>query len=256
MKEHISKMVASRRKALGLTQEQLGEKLCVSGQAVSKWECGDSMPDILTLPSLCAVLGISVEELLGVSEEQKEERILRDFVMLAAKKGRSELLLEASARLFSDGGKRPTASCVSISKEELRVWLDLSEGGAAFTAKDYHEGAFTCGSENPAHYLCILGDHRALEVLKLTSPYDAVTSEEICAATGYDEGDVTAILLALMQRNMVAFDADCRGKRGYLQAGGIIGVYMALLGARAAGCGGDNLMPGNLWFRHVPDGEK
>ncbi|MBO5273392.1 MAG: helix-turn-helix transcriptional regulator [Clostridia bacterium] len=42
MKEHISKMIACRRKALRMTQEQLGEKLCVSGQAVSKWECGVS----------------------------------------------------------------------------------------------------------------------------------------------------------------------------------------------------------------------
>ena len=254
MKEHISKMIACRRKALRMTQEQLGEKLCVSGQAVSKWECGDSLPDILMLPALGGVLGISMEELLGVSDEQKEERILRDFVMLAIKKGRADLLLEASARVFNDSGSHPGTSCVSISEKSLRVWLESGSGGAAFTAKDYREGAFSCGCENLAYYMKVLSDARTLEILKLTSPCEAVTVEEICAATGYEEAIVNRSLLELMHRNMVAFDLDCKGKRGYVQSAGVVGVYMALLGATAAGCGCDGV-PGNLWFRHIPDGE-
>ena len=41
------------RKEKGLTQEQLAERLNVSFQAVSKWECGDGYPDIVMLPSVC-----------------------------------------------------------------------------------------------------------------------------------------------------------------------------------------------------------
>ena len=42
----------NRRKALGLTQEQLAAKLKVSFQAVSKWERGETLPDIKLLPAL------------------------------------------------------------------------------------------------------------------------------------------------------------------------------------------------------------
>ena len=53
------------RKEKGLTQEQLAEKLCVSPKTVSKWECGNGMPDVSLMLPLCNELGISVNELLS-----------------------------------------------------------------------------------------------------------------------------------------------------------------------------------------------
>ena len=53
------------RKAAGLSQEQLGELVGMSRQAVSKWETDQSAPDIDTLALLCGVLGVSADELLG-----------------------------------------------------------------------------------------------------------------------------------------------------------------------------------------------
>lgn len=53
------------RKAAGLSQEQLGELVGMSRQAVSKWELDQAAPDIDTLALLCGVLGISADELLG-----------------------------------------------------------------------------------------------------------------------------------------------------------------------------------------------
>ena len=55
----------NRRKALGLTQEQLAAKLNVSFQAVSKWERGETLPDIKLLPALASQLGTSADSLLG-----------------------------------------------------------------------------------------------------------------------------------------------------------------------------------------------
>ena len=49
----------------GVTQEQLGEALGVSGQAVSKWENESALPDILFLPRLAEYFGISIDELMG-----------------------------------------------------------------------------------------------------------------------------------------------------------------------------------------------
>ena len=61
----IGKFIAEMRKEKNLTQKQLAEKLNISDKAVSKWECGKSMPDNSTLLGLCEVLGINVNELLS-----------------------------------------------------------------------------------------------------------------------------------------------------------------------------------------------
>ena len=45
----LNERIASVRKAAGLTQEQLGELVGVSRQAVSKWESGQAVPDALTI---------------------------------------------------------------------------------------------------------------------------------------------------------------------------------------------------------------
>ena len=46
-----------------LTQQQLAEKLCVSGKAISKWETGKGFPDISLIESLANVLQVSIPEL-------------------------------------------------------------------------------------------------------------------------------------------------------------------------------------------------
>ena len=61
----IGRFIAERRKALGLTQRQLAEQLSVSDKAVSKWETGRGLPDVLLMLPLCAVLGITVNDLLS-----------------------------------------------------------------------------------------------------------------------------------------------------------------------------------------------
>lgn len=58
-------LIAARRKALGMTQKQLAERLLVSDKAVSKWENGASYPEVTLLPPLAQLLGITVDELLA-----------------------------------------------------------------------------------------------------------------------------------------------------------------------------------------------
>ena len=60
----IGKFIAERRKATGLTQMQLADKLCITDRAVSKWETGRSLPDSSVMLALCDVLGITVNDLL------------------------------------------------------------------------------------------------------------------------------------------------------------------------------------------------
>lgn len=62
------------RKQAGLSQEAFAEKLGVSRQAVSKWECGASMPDTDNLITIANLYNISLDELIGRSAPEKTEK--------------------------------------------------------------------------------------------------------------------------------------------------------------------------------------
>ena len=64
LKNQIGSNIAAYRKRAGLTQAGLAEKLNYSDKAVSKWERGDSVPDVLTLVQLADQFGITVNDLL------------------------------------------------------------------------------------------------------------------------------------------------------------------------------------------------
>lgn len=61
----LGKRIAKFRKDLGLTQDQLAEKIGITAQAVSKWENDLSCPDITILPKLADIFGTSTDTLLG-----------------------------------------------------------------------------------------------------------------------------------------------------------------------------------------------
>ena len=65
--EQTGKLLCELRKTKGMTQRQVAEKLCVSAQAVSKWECGQGCPDVSLLPELARIYGVGVERLLAGS---------------------------------------------------------------------------------------------------------------------------------------------------------------------------------------------
>lgn len=67
MEETLGKRIAAHRKALGLTQDALAEQLGITAQAISKWENGQSCPDITTLPRLAEIFSCSTDELLGIA---------------------------------------------------------------------------------------------------------------------------------------------------------------------------------------------
>lgn len=64
VKYQIGANIAAYRKAAGLTQAGLAEKLSYSDKAVSKWERGESIPDVITLMQLAEQFGIGVQDLL------------------------------------------------------------------------------------------------------------------------------------------------------------------------------------------------
>ena len=68
LKLQIGANIASYRKRSGLTQAGLAEKLNYSDKAVSKWERGESVPDVLTLVQLAEQFEVTVAQLLESAE--------------------------------------------------------------------------------------------------------------------------------------------------------------------------------------------
>ena len=63
-KYKFGEFIYTQRKKLGYTQDELGRKLKVTNKAVSKWETGETLPDIQLLPELASVLNVTIDELL------------------------------------------------------------------------------------------------------------------------------------------------------------------------------------------------
>ena len=74
----IGKNIAKYRKAKGLTQEELGAKLGVTNQAVSKWESEVSMPDVMLLPEIATALNITLNDLYGIAQEPERVSVSAD----------------------------------------------------------------------------------------------------------------------------------------------------------------------------------
>ena len=66
--QKIGKFILKMRRLKNITQKQLGERLNVSYQAVSKWERGETLPDTMLLPDLASILDTSVDNILRGGE--------------------------------------------------------------------------------------------------------------------------------------------------------------------------------------------
>lgn len=89
-KKTIGAFIAALRRASGLTQRELAEKLNVSDKAVSRWEREESLPDLSLIPAIAEIFGVTADELLrgermkpGESQpraEEKSEKQLQNLV--------------------------------------------------------------------------------------------------------------------------------------------------------------------------------
>ena len=149
----MNEVIQRRRKALGLTQEQVAERLCVSTPAVSKWESGTTCPDLALLPALARLLQTDPNDLLcfhaDLSREELEEfcRRLSEIQDLpkafdaAREKIRAyptneQLRLNCALLLNS----RLVLQAASADAEEIRTtvddWLQMSSNSADAVISD------------------------------------------------------------------------------------------------------------------------
>ena len=85
----IGAFIAARRKAAGLTQLELAERLGITDRAVSKWETGRAMPDAALMLDLCQILAITVNDLLCgevVTMEKYDKKMEQNLLLMTEQK--------------------------------------------------------------------------------------------------------------------------------------------------------------------------
>ena len=105
-KKTMGSFIAALRKANGMTQQDLADKLNVSNKAVSRWENDEAAPDITLIPAIAEIFGVSCDELL------KGERIIRED-------GQEKSEPKADKQLKAIINK-------SLSKFKTMIWISLA----------------------------------------------------------------------------------------------------------------------------------
>lgn len=77
----LGEKLKEARKDAGLTQEQLAEKLCVSRQAVTKWESNRGMPDIGNLKAIATLLNVSIDYLVD-NDSSIDKLVMKETINL------------------------------------------------------------------------------------------------------------------------------------------------------------------------------
>lgn len=151
------KFIADMRKEKGLTQRQLADRLTISDKTVSKWECGNGLPEVALMLPLCDVLGVSVNELLSgerlsdTDYRKKAEDNMMDL-MKEREQNKKKVWLQIAIAVFV---LLPAfALMILAGVADLQTWLRwtilgiavlLAVGGIGIAAAvDIHTGTFEC----------------------------------------------------------------------------------------------------------------
>ncbi len=130
--------LASIRKDRGLSQEEMAERIGVSRQAVSKWESGESFPDIDNLIALSGLLGVSIDRIVKPDKGECGTALVKD-----AKDELTEMirfLCKAKKNTYAAHGKEepPARPCShDLKYEEGRyLYFDTYLGGEKFIGEE------------------------------------------------------------------------------------------------------------------------
>ena len=100
--EHFSHNLRRLRLAKGLTQEQLAAMLGVSIQSISRWECGNTLPDVMLLPEIARLYGVTVDDLYH-EEATAYANYAQRLVSVYEATDRSEDFLAAEQEFLRNG---------------------------------------------------------------------------------------------------------------------------------------------------------
>ena len=115
---YLSEQLRALRRARDLTQEEVASALHVSPQSVSKWERGESYPDIELLPALANFYETSVDALIGMDR-------VRSDLMTDDRFGPKEAFRRAVANDIAAGRVSASVSAEEIAAVSMAIWDGL-----------------------------------------------------------------------------------------------------------------------------------
>ena len=101
-KKTIGKFIAVMRKANGMTQKELGDKLFVSDKTVSRWERDECTPELSLIPAIAEIFGITTDELLRGEKNNNETRTSEDIKPSAKAEKQFKAMLFGRKRRFDN----------------------------------------------------------------------------------------------------------------------------------------------------------
>lgn len=142
MANTLGSRIAEYRKAKGITQDELAEYMCVSSQAVSKWENDLSCPDIALLPRLADYFGVTIDKLLR-GESSDTVRVVPE----EERKDLNKMLLRISVN-SSNGDIAKINLPLSLVKAALEIGIQMPQISGREALKDIDFGAILLAAES------------------------------------------------------------------------------------------------------------
>lgn len=137
---NIGNVIARLRKNNEMTQEELSLKIGVSAQTISKWETGNTMPDILLLPVLADVFDVTIDYLYGrdskgtalpIKRNNYSEKVYKEFINIAI---RSFIDTETSLDVIREKTKEKVENLEK--NPQCQLLIKYGEQGGLYANKD------------------------------------------------------------------------------------------------------------------------
>ena len=202
---NISEKISSLRKAHNLTQEALGEAVGVSPQAVSKWEKGDSLPDISAIPDICRIFGISADALLGNEGNMTSEMYVDKALEIC--NGGIDEKMRLLHKIIADVGsiKNDTTKDYLVSAlwdAQAFSQADSRGFGMFFSDIKYIKNMMAVDL-TASKLLKLMSDPAAIKIFSLICINGGLNESEISKLTGFTEQEIAERLFTMMKFSLI-----------------------------------------------------
>ena len=203
--EKIGKFIAQLRKEQNMSQEELAKKLCISRQAISKWEVGRTLPDAFNLQKISEIFNVDIKEIINGEDNKKEPKknkkkylVLGIIILL--------ILIILLAIIYNKDDKS-TFNFKPITSENSCFGV---KGVIAYNKnkKSIYISKIECSEEEKKEYLdveCILYEKN--------NSIEKIIYEEgkILSYDNYDKSNAKSIneLLSNIEFNIDSYDCSC-----------------------------------------------